>query len=200
MVISLVSFGLFGPALSTTNINIVKWRYFVIFSPVFFLFLELGIFLFKLGKNILFGIGNTTDYRSSKRAKKNPAWYFEYLWEPCIIQPLILCLPVLSAGNLCKQLGPRSGPTKCLAWSGSKLLDALTVSLKEFFEQFGYEKIKTAEKLLNANSKKGKIFLCQLYRLIYTGPCSAVGYRCESDCRSRGREFDPDPVPYFRGD
>ena len=26
------------------------------------------------------------------------------------------------------------------------------------------------------------------------------GYRCVSDCRSRGREFDPDPVPYFRGD
>ena len=37
-----------------------------------------------------------------------------------------------------------------------------------------------------------------------TGPCSAVGnvsgYRCVSDCRSRGREFDPGPVPYFRGD
>ena len=37
-----------------------------------------------------------------------------------------------------------------------------------------------------------------------TGPCSAVGNvsgnRCESDCRSRGREFDPGPVPYFRGD
>ena len=37
-----------------------------------------------------------------------------------------------------------------------------------------------------------------------TGPCSAVGnvsgHRCESDCRSRGREFDPSPVPYFRGD
>ena len=37
-----------------------------------------------------------------------------------------------------------------------------------------------------------------------TGPCSAVsnvsGYRCVSDCRSRGREFDPGPDPYFRGD
>ena len=37
-----------------------------------------------------------------------------------------------------------------------------------------------------------------------TGPRSAVGnvsgYRCMSDCRSRGREFDPGPVPYFRGD
>ena len=38
----------------------------------------------------------------------------------------------------------------------------------------------------------------------YTGPRSAVGnvsgYRCVSDCRSRGREFNPGRVPYFRGD
>ena len=26
------------------------------------------------------------------------------------------------------------------------------------------------------------------------------GYRCEADCRSRGREFHPGPVPYFHGD
>ena len=36
------------------------------------------------------------------------------------------------------------------------------------------------------------------------GPRSTVGnvssYRCKSDCRSRGREFDPGPVPYFCGD
>ena len=36
-----------------------------------------------------------------------------------------------------------------------------------------------------------------------TGPRSAVGNisgnRCESDCRYRGREFDPGPVPYFSG-
>ena len=39
---------------------------------------------------------------------------------------------------------------------------------------------------------------------ILTGPRSAVGnvcgYRCVSDCRSSGLEFDPGPVPYFRGD
>ena len=43
---------------------------------------------------------------------------------------------------------------------------------------------------------------------VYTGPKSAVGNmsgnmsdnRCESDYRSRGREFDPSPVPYFHGD
>ena len=38
----------------------------------------------------------------------------------------------------------------------------------------------------------------------FTGPRNAVGtvsgYRCVSDCRSRGSEFDPGPVPYFRGD
>ena len=37
-----------------------------------------------------------------------------------------------------------------------------------------------------------------------TEPRSAVGnvsgYRCMSDCRSRGREFDPGPAPYFRKD
>ena len=37
-----------------------------------------------------------------------------------------------------------------------------------------------------------------------TGPHSAVdyvsGYSCVSDCRSRGCEFDPSPVPYFCGD
>ena len=42
------------------------------------------------------------------------------------------------------------------------------------------------------------------YKTWVFGPRSAVGnvsgYRCVSDCRSRGREFDPGPVPYFRGD
>ena len=42
------------------------------------------------------------------------------------------------------------------------------------------------------------------YVSLTAGPRSAVGnvsgYRCVSDCRSRGREFDPGPVPYFRGD
>ena len=44
-----------------------------------------------------------------------------------------------------------------------------------------------------------------IWSLIHvTGPRSAVGnvsgYRCVSDCRSRGPEFDPGLVPYFRGD
>ena len=39
---------------------------------------------------------------------------------------------------------------------------------------------------------------------LHAGPHSAVGnvsgYRCVSDCISRGRELDPGPAPYFRGD
>ena len=46
------------------------------------------------------------------------------------------------------------------------------------------------------------IIIIQIHH--HTGPRSAVGnvsgYRCVSNCRSRGREFDPGPVPYFRGD
>ena len=42
------------------------------------------------------------------------------------------------------------------------------------------------------------------YQSEHAGPHRAVGnvsgYRCVSDCRSRGREFDPGLVPYFRGD
>ena len=32
------------------------------------------------------------------------------------------------------------------------------------------------------------------------GRIAQSGNRCEYDCRSRGREFDPGSVPYFRGD
>ena len=45
------------------------------------------------------------------------------------------CLLVPSAGNFRKQFEPRSGPTKCRAWSGSKLFDTLMVFLKISFEK-----------------------------------------------------------------
>ena len=42
-------------------------------------------------------------------------------------------------------------------------------------------------------------YLSELIHPNSTGPRSAVGnvsgHRCVSDCRSRGREFDPGPVP-----
>ena len=37
---------------------------------------------------------------------------------------------LLSADNLCKQFGPRSDPTKCQAWSGSKLFNTQVVLKK----------------------------------------------------------------------
>ena len=41
-------------------------------------------------------------------------------------------------------------------------------------------------------------------KFFFTGSRSAAsnvsGYICVSDCRSRGRKFDPGQVPYFRGD
>ena len=56
-----------------------------------------------------------------------------------------------------------------------------------------------APKNINIDPFAASSDFCQL-----TGPRSAVGnvsgYRCVSDCRSRGRKFDPGPVPYFRGD
>ena len=52
-----------------------------------------------------------------------------------------------------------------------------------------------------------KLYIFDCVEIVHdrdTGPHSAVGnvsgYRCVSDCRSRGREFDPGPVPYFRED
>ena len=38
----------------------------------------------------------------------------------------------------------------------------------------------------------------RIFYPILTGPPSTIGNK--SDCRSRGHEFDPGPVPYFRGD
>ena len=46
----------------------------------------------------------------------------------------------MSAVNLGKQFGPRSGPTNRRAWSGSKLFDILMVFLKEFFQKVNFEK------------------------------------------------------------
>ena len=52
---------------------------------------------------------------------------------------------LLSVGNLYKQFGPRSGPTKCRSWSGSKLFDTLIVFLKQFFEKVNLEKVSRGE-------------------------------------------------------
>ena len=65
-----------------------------------------------------------------------PLYYYRAvgLLSPCTagIFQFRYCLLVLSADDRCKQFGPRSGLTKCLAQSGSKLFDTLMVLPKEF--------------------------------------------------------------------
>ena len=55
-----------------------------------------------------------------------------------------------------------------------------------------------------SNTKPPGLSLRKLTHSKYTGPrstvCNVSGNRCESDCRSRGRELNPSPVPFFRGD
>ena len=66
---------------------------------------------------------------------------------------LTLCLLVSSADILCKQFGPRPGPTECRTWSGYRLFHTLMVFLKEFFEKVDFNKnqqtTKKHEKLIS---------------------------------------------------
>ena len=59
---------------------------------------------------------------------------------------LILYLLVLPGDSICQQFGPRSGPMKCQARSGSKLFDTLILFLKEFWEKFILKNIQPTTK------------------------------------------------------
>ena len=52
-----------------------------------------------------------------------------------LLEALIIYLLQSSADGVCKQIGPRPGPTKSRAGSGSKLFDTLMASLKEVWEK-----------------------------------------------------------------
>ena len=79
------------------------------------------------------------------------------------VQGLTLYQLMWSTDNLCKQFGPRLGPTKCWAWSGSKLLDTQKwdgiperifqkklISKKISWEKFpSRQRIKLASRFLN---------------------------------------------------
>ena len=84
-----------------------------------------------------------------------------------------------------------------------------TDELMDFAVTWGLQdSLAVRYKLFQMNTQYDETFVNeQLESLLQTfgaGQRSAVGnasgYRCVSDCRSRGREFDPGPVPYFRGD
>ena len=70
---------------------------------------------------------NTHNMAAAYLFIQSSSFYVNYLFT--------LFLLVSSADNLCKQLGPRSGLTKCQAWSGSKLFDTLIVFQKNFFQK-----------------------------------------------------------------
>ena len=80
-----------------------------------------------------------------------------------------------SADNLGKQFGPRSGPTKCQALSGSKLFDTLMVFLKEFFKKVDFEKKSADNKKKHENlprrqrvkTKASKLRLCSYVTLAF---------------------------------
>ena len=102
-------------------------------------------------------------------------------------------------------------------WSGSSLIPYLvlsTTALKGKTESIKVQADRTEPSPITcAISTKSSCAELVTYMVIlilnnpyftHAGPRSAVGNvsgnRCQSDCRSRGREFDPGPVPYFRGD
>ena len=81
-----------------------------------------------------------------------------------------------------------------LSYPGCEIFRSQEMSLNAIHEN----------KILAKNSEFTVVSFSNHPQYSSTGPRSAVGNmsgnRCESDCRSRGREFDPDPVPYFRRD
>ena len=70
-----------------------------------------------------------------------------------------------SADNLCKQLRPRSGPTKRRACSGSNLFDTQMVFMKEFLKKVNFEKIIRRQKSMTNFS--GGIELTIVFDAIY---------------------------------
>ena len=65
--------------------------------------------------------------------------YFKH-WNIAVYSPINSLPTSVSDDDLCKQFGPRSGTTKCGAWSGCKLFDSLIVFLKEFLEKVDLKK------------------------------------------------------------
>ena len=101
--------------------------------------------MYRLLQTIYMKINSLIVPQYRKRYKKltSPAVVFY----ASVCQPrLTLYLLVSSADNLSKQYGPRSGPTKFQAWSGSKLLVTLMVFLNFFSKKVDFEKKSADDK------------------------------------------------------
>ena len=69
----------------------------------------------------------------------------------------MLAATFIVADNICKQLGTRSGLTKCQSWSWSKQFGTLVVFLKEFFKK----KIILKKKSADDNKSMEKFSACK---------------------------------------
>ena len=74
-----------------------------------------------------------------------------------------------------------------------------SLSIEYFSMLLSLQCVKAFSKLYSSKGLPSVEIVIKSSTLSGTGPRSAVGnvsgYRCVSDCRSRGREFDPGPVP-----
>ena len=73
---------------------------------------------------------------------------------------LTICLLVSIADNFCKQFGPRSGPTFCWDWSGSKLFDTEGIP-KNFLKKWFWKNISRRQ-ISMQNYPVGKVFTMTL--------------------------------------
>ena len=76
---------------------------------------------------------------------ENNAWI---RWKKITLYLLVTIF--LPADNPHKQFGPRSGPTKCRAWSESKLFDTLMVFLKKLILKKKHTRHKNISKEIPA--------------------------------------------------
>ena len=61
--------------------------------------------------------------------------------------------------------------------------------------------LRLSQHIMSRQSVKLTTLFPGLDQVVYRSAVGNVsGYRCESDCKFRGREFDPSSVPYFHGD
>ena len=92
-----------------------------------------------------------------------------------VSERLNLYLLVSTADNLCKQFGPRSGPTNRRACSWSKLLDFLMVFLKEFFNIVDFE---VSRQQKNVKKISGDKELISKYKINILTLCLLANFAC----------------------
>ena len=79
---------------------------------------------------------------------------------------------LIQFANICKQFGPRSGPTKCWAWSGSKLFDTLMLLKKSSIQSVKYGTIIKCDGIIKTILETLKADQSTLFRryLIFEPP------------------------------